>query len=501
MPNATQLLSTLQRRGVKVWVDKEQLRLQAPTGTLLPEDLHVLRTLKVEVIELLRRTVFDIQPRPAGCIVPLTPMQRFSWNYCEQGRAGDRACGTSLRIHGSLQAGTLERCLQAVIERHESLRTRIVLVDGAPTQQIDAPGAFHLEQIDLAGLGDSVLETEARRIAEEFLRQTFDLSVGPAFAARLIKLSDRDFIFIAAMDHVISDAASVEILNNEIWTLYEQAGRGEPFSLPDLQVQFADYAVWQQLTYASWMQEHEMYWRERLTAAPRLKLPPTDGLSQADKPVGALLQIPFGESLSAKLREVARREKTQLPMVVFCIFAAVLLRWCDTRDLVLRFLISGRHHPKLENMIGFLAEFLHLRLQVTAQTSLLDLLRQGDAEFQAAYSHHDLGRVPEFIPQWAWHMDVIDLRFQWAPSSIATRPGEADAAGGLHMQPVQFSAVKPFDFLPIFYDSAQGVGCTVIYRPDVYAPSTMERFGSHLLMVGSDLVERPHVRVTSLSLK
>src|SRR5687767_11906957 len=121
MPDANELLSTLHRRGVKVWVDKEQLRMQAPAGTLLPADLHELRTLKVELIDLLRQTEFDIPPRSPGCEVPLTPMQRFSWTYCEQGRAGERVCNVTLRIRGALQPTILASCLQAVIERHESL--------------------------------------------------------------------------------------------------------------------------------------------------------------------------------------------------------------------------------------------------------------------------------------------------------------------------------------------------------------------------------------------
>lgn len=501
MPDASELLSTLHRRGVKVWVDKEQLRLQAPAGTLLPADLHELRTLKVELIDLLRQTEFDIPPRSPGCEVPLTPMQRFSWTYCEQGRAGERVCNVTLRIRGALQPTILASCLQAVIERHESLRTRIVVLDGAPMQQIDAASRYHLEEIDLSGLPAEALEAEAMRIARQFLQERFDLSVGPAFAVKLLKLSDRDFIFIMALDHTVADAASTEILSNEIWALYEQARQGQPFSLPDLPVQFADYAVWQHLTCGSWMKQHAPYWRRRLTDAPRIRLTATDRLPKAEHPVGALLHVPFGDALSTKLREVARRERTQLSMVVFCIFTAVILRWCDSKDLVLRFLISGRHHPKLQNMIGFLAEFLHLRIQITERTTLLDLLRQGDLEFQSAYKRHDFGRVPEFIPQWAWKMDVIDLRFQWAPSSTAIRPSDSGAGGGLDMQPMSLAVAKPFEFLPIFYDSPSGIGCSVIYRSDVFAPGTMERFGSHLLTVGTDLVERSFVRVNSILLR
>lgn len=495
MPDANELLSALNQRGVKVWVDKEQLRLQAPTGTLLAADLHELRTLKTEVIELLRQKEFDIQPRPPGCNVPMTPMQIFAWNYAERGRAGERACSMALRIRGNLCGRTLEECLQAVVERHESLRTRIVVVDGVPTQRIDAACHCSLEEIDLSGLSELTVESEARRIAEQFQQERFDLSVGPLFAARLIKLSNRDFIFIVAMDHVISDAASVEILCRQILALYEQAERRLPFSLPDLPVQFADYAVWQQLTYGSWMKQHEAYWRQRLAGAPRIRLISRDGLPRAERPVGAWSQIQFGEALSARLREVARREKTQLSIVVFCIFTAVVLRWCGGTDLVLRFLISGRHHPKLQNMIGFLAEFLHLRIEITAATSLLELLEQAKLEFNAAYGHHDFGRVPEFMPQWAWKMDVIDLRFQWVPSSVAAWPNEFGAGNGLSMQPVSLAVAKPFEFLPIFYDSPNGIGCSVIYRPDVFAPGTMERFGNQLLIVGTDLVERPHVRV------
>jgi len=505
MPDASEILSSLHRRGIKVWIDKEQLHLQAPTGMLLPEELQELRILKVEIIELLRQTEFDIQPRPPGCTVPLTPMQMFSWNYAEQGRASERTCRTALRVQGNLNTRSLERSLEAVIERHQSLRTRIVCIDGTPTQQIDAACGACFKEIDLSGLSALTVEEEAKRIAEEFLREKFDLSVGPLFAARLLRLSSHEFILILALDHVISDAVSVEILSKEIWTLYRQAEQGLPFSIPK-PVQFADYVVWQQLTYGTWLKQHEAYWRQRLAGATRIPLVPKYRLLDAERPGGLVLNIPFGDTLSAKLRELARREKIQLAIVIFSIFTAVMLRWCKQNDLVIKFLISGRHHSKLENMIGVLSEFVHVRIAVTQKTSFLDLLRQGSLEFHSAFEHHDSGRVPEFMPEWAWQLDFTDIKFQWAPSS--TEPGltekgpsQANARDGISIQPIAFTVVKPVDFLPYFYDSPGGIGCYVMYRPDVFAPGAVERFGRHLQTCGQELVERPFARVNSILLR
>jgi hypothetical protein len=158
---------------------------------------------------------------------------------------------------------------------------------------------------------------------------------------------------ILALDHVIADAVSLEILGAEILTLYRQAEQGLPFSLPKLVVQFADYVVWQQQTYSNWLKQHEVYWRQRLAGASRIRIVSNDGLPKAEQPVGALLHIPFGDVLSAKFREVARREQIQLALVVFCVFTAVMMHWCQRKDLVIKFLISGRHHAKLESMIGF----------------------------------------------------------------------------------------------------------------------------------------------------
>jgi Condensation domain/TubC N-terminal docking domain len=490
MPDANELLSSLYQRGVKVWVDNEQLRLQAPTGTLLPDELHKVRALKGAVIELLKQTAFDLQPRPSDCAVPLTPMQVFSWNCSGQGKVSERACSLMLRVQGSLNRRSLERSLEAVIERHESLRTRIVCVDGVPTQQIDKAGEYHLEEIDLSGISAATVEAEALRIAEEFVQEKVDLSVGPLFAAKLLRRSDDEFRLILAMDHVIADAVSTEILNKEIWAHYAQAEQGSSLSLPKPSVQFADYAVWQQQTRGVWWKQHEAYWKRRLAGAAYIPMVSNDRLPKAERPVGALSHFSFGAALSAKLRDVARREQTQLAIVVFCIFTVVMSRWFNQKDLVIRFLISGRHHPKLENMIGFLAQFLHLRMEVADKIHWLDLLRQATLEFRSAYEHHDFGRLPELMPEWAWRLDGIDLRFQWAPSSTASWPNQSAFGDKLSVQPLPLVILKPIDFLPYFYDSPGGVGCYVMYRPDIFAPCTVERFGRHLQTCGQELVER-----------
>lgn len=446
-----------------------------------------------------------LAPRLAGCRVPLTPMQLRSWKQLTKGGLKPvslRTCAASVRILGTLNTSFLRRSIQTVVQRHESLRTRIVLVEGTPTQHIDAACDNHLEVIDVAKISRTNIEREARRLAQDFVEEQIDLSVGPLFAAKLFRLSDQDHVLILSLDHIVSDAVSYVILSREIWTLYNQAVQAQPPSLPQLSVQFADYAVWQQRTHGAWLVKNGEYWKRRLTGAPHLLLPIDNDLAEAEHP-GAMLHFPFDKTLSARLHEVARRERTLLPILVLTLFVAVVSRWSNQRDFVLTFVSHGRHgRPELENMIGLLANFLHFRIEVSEDDSCLDLLKRVNLEFYSAYQHQDFDRVPDFIPDCG-----TELYFNWIPNDWTRRPAHQNGGSDGHIK-IQPFPMQPFlnwvdmslKFAVASYDTPAGIVMGLWYRSDLFARSTIERLGRSLVAFAEELTQRPLSSVVSVSL-
>jgi Condensation domain/TubC N-terminal docking domain len=498
---SNELLNALSARGIRILTENKQVRLRAPSGTVLPEDLKKVHNLREEIIDLLKReqsiVYIPLQPRAAGTAVPLAGLQRHAWNYFkESGRLSWRMCATLDRVRGVLKTNLLESCIETLVQRHESLRTRIVTEKDTPSQQIDLPCESTLETIDLSHVRTSDRDERARCCADDFIQEKIDLSVGPLFAAKLLKLSRSEHVLVLAADHMISDGESAATLRRELWTLYQQAERGLPFSLPIQSLQFADYAVWQQQTYDTWRKEHEAYWKRHLSDAPHVQLPVQKRSTMVHGPAGSRLIVPFGEILSGQLRDVAKRERVLLAMVVLTVYVAVLSRWCDQRDMVLTFVLNGRNRPELVNMIGFLVEHLHLRIDISSEDCLLDVLHRINLEFLAACDHRDFNRVPDIVPECK-----TDIYFNWISQNL---PVQFMETNDKHIEVEPFPFVRkalPFTFGSFFADSPHGITWGVEYQQDLFSESTIEWFGHHLMLFSAELAQHPRARVASIPME
>jgi len=499
MQNASDLLCSLHRKGVKVWVENERLRFRAPRDTLLPEELARLGALKAEIIELLDQMEFSkdapLKRRADGCLVPLTAHQLGTWNHFIEEAAGlsVRWSSFAMRVLGPLDVNLLKRSIDAAVWRHESIRTKIVVVEGIPRQQIDVACEYEWDVIDISDVSPKTIEGELKQLAEDFVRVKIDISSGQLFAVRVFRLSNCEHVLILALDHIITDGFSNGVLAKDIWALYRQGEQGLPLLLPELPLQFADYAVWQQRAYGAWLQNHEAYWRGRLTGSPqRIQIPVRDDSWQAKDPVGAELEITFGNALSAKLREIARRERTLLAMVVLTVYAATMSRWCNERNLVIAFISNGRNRSELQGMVGLVADPLFLRLEITKEDNFIDLLRRLIVEFRSAYDH----------PTFCWvQCCPTDVRFNWLPDHGAKWVKDHYLHGSdnrLVVLPFSLPRPAPLKLIPAFYNSDTGIGANVMYRPDLFALSTVERFGGDLRLFAEEFSRRPLCRVESV---
>lgn len=441
-----------------------------------------------------------LQPRNTAAPVPLAASQLQLWNDRKDGMKGlgFRTCYVAMRVHGSLNVVLLQRCVDVVTERHEALRTRIALINEAPQQLIDVDPGNRLESIDLSGAPPMIANAEVVRLGTEFINEQISLAAGPLFSARLFKMSHQEHVLILALDHIITDGLSNHILTQELWSLYHQSEQGREFSLPGLELQFADYSVWQQQTHEVWLERHESYWRRRMTGAERITVPQDNGLEVKSEPFEGALAMPIGQPLTHRLRDVAQREKTLLPLVVLTIYVVLMTRWCDQGEVIVGFASHGRHRPELQRMIGFLAHVLHLRIGVSDEDSFAILLDRVRSEFRSAYVHQGFGYLPHLIPECS-----TEVLFNWLPGNGA---GEI---GGLEAQAPDRVRIEPFTPLQVrwtstslklvlcFADAPGGICMMARYRADLFSASTMDSLCRTFIALADELCNDAHAPLKS----
>ncbi|MGH7581163.1 MAG: condensation domain-containing protein, partial [Gemmatimonadales bacterium] len=311
-------------------------------------------------------TALAIPRRGPGSSAPLSFAQQRLW-FLDQLYPGRSTYNIArrIRIGGHLDLGALGRALDAIVARHEALRTSIVAVDGAPQQIVVHAASVPLPVMDLGALPHR--DSEAQRLAVEEVRRPFDLARGPLFRAVLFRLASDEHLLVLTVHHIISDAWSLGVLFRELGALYRAFARGEPSPLPDLPIQYADYAAWQRRTLQGETLERELvYWRgqleglppalELLTDRPRPEVQGTRGAKQS-----AFVPKPVSDGLKA----LSRREGATLFTTLLAAFHTLLGRYTGQDDIVVGSPIAGRTQAETEGLVGFFVNTLALRLDLS----------------------------------------------------------------------------------------------------------------------------------------
>ena len=332
-----------------------------------------------------------VQERPDE--LPLSYAQERLWLLDQIGGVGTAYnMPAAVRLQGHLDVASLERSFATVVDRHEGLRTRFGVVEGAPVQVIDPAGSFELAIEDLSELAEGERRAAARERMHVLMQQPFDLERGPLFRAKLVRLSAEEHIAVVVMHHIVSDGWSIGVLIREVEALYAAYSQGRASPLPALPVQYADYAVWQR----GWLQgevleQQVSYWKEHLNGAPAALELPTDRPRPAVPSYrGAHHGFALPAELTASLNELARGEGATLFMVLLAAFNVVLSRWSGQRDIVVGSPIAGRTHRELEGLIGFFVNTLALRTDLSGDPSFRELLGRVKETALGAYAHQDL---------------------------------------------------------------------------------------------------------------
>jgi amino acid adenylation domain-containing protein len=412
----------------------------------------------------------------------------------------------ALRMRGGLDAPSLERAVGEVVRRHAALRTRFAVVDGRPVQRIEGAEGFRLPLVDLTTLttNEGREEDLSRRITE-WSAAPFDLEHGPLFRARLLRLADDDHVLLVGMHHVVSDGWSMGVFWRELTVLYRSFAAGEPSPLPELPIQYADFAVWQR----AWLsgdalQRQVSWWADHLAGAPALLALPTDRPRPATQSHrGDAFTFTIPAEVADSVRALARREGATLFMALLAAWNVLLARWSGQDDVVVGTPVAGRTRRETEGLIGFFVNTLAIRGDLSDDPTFVALLARVREATLGAYAHQDLPferLVEELQPERSLsHAPVYQavLVLQNLPDGPAE--GFADelaleGAGG-------HAGVAKVDVTLGLMEAPDGsLLAGLEYATDLFDRATVERLAAHFTTVLRAATASPEAPVSTLPL-
>jgi amino acid adenylation domain-containing protein len=343
------------------------------------------------------------QDRPAH--LPLSFAQSRLWLIDQlEGSSTEYNLPESVRLRGELDLEALKKAIEALVERHESLRTHFAIVGGHPVQVILPTLSVDLPVEDLSHLDESARQEVVADAQRREWTLPFDLACGPLLRMKLLKLGKHEHVLLRSFHHIVFDGWSVGVFNREFMLLYEAFHEGRPNPLQPLPIQYADYTLWQR----SCLDEHAIkdhldYWRQQLAGVPeQLELPHDHARGSRQTFAAGLYTLHFPAELESSLRRISQMRHATLYMSLLSSIAILLQRYSNQHDIVVGSPIANRQEAQLEQLIGFFVNSLVMRVQVDPAASFSSLLAAVQKTTLDAYAHQDLPferLVEELSPQ------------------------------------------------------------------------------------------------------
>jgi acyl carrier protein len=430
--------------------------------------------------------------------LPLSFAQQRLW-FIDQLEPGSTAYNSpaAVRLRGPLEPAVIERCLRELVQRHEVLRTSFPVVEGEPVQRISESAEVALPLVDLSGLEEP--EAEARRLAREEAERGFDLSRGPLLRVKLLRLGAEDHVLLLTMHHIISDGWSVNILVRELTLLYEALREGRRSPLPELTLQYADFAYWQR----HWLQgevleEHLGYWRRKLAGVPRLHLRMGKGDSDIRAGQGRTDSYDLPLEAVERLGELSREQGATLFMTLLAAFQMLLQSYSEQKDFAVGVPIAGREQLEVEPLMGFFVNMLPLRADVEGDPEFGELLQRVRNTALEAYRHQALPLeklVEELNPARVdGRPQIFQVTFTVENKDVAPLPpGMEPLDTDMEEEAIRFGLVLRV--------APHAGGWSACWRYDTsrYQPQEIERLQLDYSALLQQIAERPSARISELA--
>ncbi len=462
----------------------EQQKLSGPDGAIIGPS----RPLDVATLQ-------SVQTR-----LPLSYAQQRLWFLDKlEGSSTEYNLREAWRLKGELDCAALQRAVDAVVARHEILRTRFVEEDGEPLQVIEANVHVPVVSEDLSALPAGERERAVSAAIRGEAETAFDLGSGPLMRVKLLTLEEREHVLLCAFHHIIFDGWSVAIFSRDLSALYEAFRRGEDNPLKALAVQYADYALWQRerLEGEEW-QRQLAYWKSQLADAPALALP-TD-LARPLRPsfAGARHSLVLAPEIAVKLKELSRQENATLFMTLLAAFQVLLSRYSCQEDISVGVPAANRNHVELEEMIGFFLDTLVLRSDLRGNPSFRELLRRVKKVTLEAYAHAEVPferLVQELQPERNLNQTPLFQAFV----NFLSFENEPVSLSGLQAERCPKENLKSkFDLTLHIREGHYGLHLSLAYSTELFLPETIAAMMRHFENLLEAIAADPEVRIGAL---
>ncbi len=437
-----------------------------------------------------------IRPVPRGGPLPLSYAQARLW-FIDQMQPGSPLYNVPMaaRVVGELSVWALWQGLEEIVRRHESLRTVFRSRGGKAEQEVKPEWGQGVKVIDISGLKEEERKAERLRLGRAEGRRGFELERGPLVRGGLVKVSEEEQVVMLTMHHIISDGWSVGVMIRELSTLYEAYVSGRPSPLEELEVQYADYAVWQrQWLEAGAMQKQVEYWTRQLEGAPEILNLPTDRpRSQTQGHTGSLERFRLGKEMAEGLKELSQREGATLFMGLLAAFQTLLYRLSNQTDIVVGTDIANRNNAKVEGLIGFFGNQLVLRTQLAGNLSFRELLARVKEVTANAYAHQDLpfDKLVEVLNPNRRTSRTPLFQVKLVLQNVPAQPLALTRLTTEILEGSDRVGLARFDLLITFVEAEQGLDGVVEYSTELFDRTTILRMLSNLEKLVGGILAQP----------
>ncbi|MBF1989859.1 non-ribosomal peptide synthetase [Fischerella thermalis] len=447
--------------------------------------------------------IATITPVPRDKNLPLSFAQQRLW-FFDQFEPGSPSYNLprTVRLQGKLNIDALSASFNEIIKRHEILRTSFVISDGQPIQVISDFSNLELPVVDLQSIPLQEREAELYHLAKEEAQTGFDLTQAPLLRAKLLQLDAEEYVILLTLHHIVSDGWSTDILIREVAALYTAFSAGKPSPLPQLPLQYADFALWQQ----QWLEGEALknqlaYWQQQLSGElPILQLPTDRPRPTVQTYAGKTLSFVLPKSLTEGLKTLSKQEGVTLFMTLLAAFKTLLYRYTNQTDILVGSPIANRNRAEIENLIGFFVNTLVLRSNLSGNPTFRDLLKQVREVALGAYTHQDLPfekLVEEIQPERnISHNPLFQVMFvfQNVPKTTLELPDLNLAVLDIN------SEIASFDLCLIMEESEQGLRGDLEYNTDLFDTERMNRLVGHFCTLLEGIITNAGQHLSDLPL-
>ncbi|MGQ0678276.1 MAG: amino acid adenylation domain-containing protein [Actinomycetota bacterium] len=520
-PGLADFLTDLRARDVKLRLEGDQLRLQAPKGVITPELQLELKERKEQVVAFLRsaqigrRALPPLGPRDRNGRIPLSYPQEGAW-FMDRLQPGTTFnVFVPVRMSGALNKEALQVSLDEMVERHECLRTTFPAVDGQPVQVVNPPFRVPVSGIDLAGLPPGEHDAALSSVIVDATRSIFDLEKGPLLRMCLVQFGPLDHALILIVHHIVFDGWSTRVFNRELAEIFSANLTGGTSSLQPPVIQYGDFAIWErQVLGAEFYRPQLEYWKRQLASCPPGLQVAADRAPSGDELFkGDALWLKLPAELGPKLRALARSEGVTLFMLLLAAYKTLLMRYGGQQDVVVGTAVANRSQPQMANLIGFCVNLLPLRTDLSGNPSFRELVRRERDVCVGGFSNQEipfglvvqevapertLGSTPLFQAQFALHEHEAQLE---PLPGLPLKPLFERLEAAAELNRTLAMGVPAFDYFSMYVMEIEaGFTLTMHYRADLFEPEAIDQMLRHQLRLLGAIVADPDTGILDLPL-